>query len=171
MADKLVAFFRANSPFSNFYRVTFTYRGHTFKSSEQAFMWAKAETFHDTHMAKLILAAPTPRQAKRHGRAVRGYNDVVWSNKRMTIMNDVLYAKFSQNASICKTLIDTKGATLVEASPFDRIWGIGLSQTHPHFHDRTRWGQNLLGKCLEQVRQMVAPEQFMVTTAEWVHPV
>ena len=68
-------------------------------------------------------------------------------------MKDGNRAKFTQNAELRALLLATRGTTLVEASPYDRIWGIGLAATDPRAHDPKTWrGQNLLGKILTELR-------------------
>jgi ribA/ribD-fused uncharacterized protein len=135
---------------SNFHYCKFTLDGQQFQSSEQAFMYLKAKLMGDEVSATNILNASTPRDAKSLGRRIKPWNQQLWEKHNYNVMYKAVYAKFS-NDVLKKKLLDTGSTILVEASPTDRIWGIGLS-----VDDALRglpWnGQNLLGKVLMQVR-------------------
>lgn len=61
--------------------------------------------------------------------------------------------QYSQNDKMKKELFATFNKTLVEASPRDRLWGIGLGQDNKKVHDKKLWrGKNLLGYALTEVR-------------------
>ncbi|KAI3380061.1 hypothetical protein SNEBB_002067 [Seison nebaliae] len=153
---KLLPFYGGPTPFSNFYPSKFQIDGTNFFCSEQYFMYMKAVTFKDMVAAENICKANSAGRCKMHGRLVKGYDDTVWKEKRYGIMKTALLAKFSQNADIKKLLLDTKNHELVEASPGDKIWGVGLSQNDPDILDKSKWkGQNLLGKCLDEVREII----------------
>ena len=146
-------FFTEASPFSQWYRSTFTEGAHTFSCAEQYMMHGKAVLFGDAEVAAQILAAAHPRQHKALGRKVRGFDDHVWKQERERIVLAGNRAKFTQDAELKALLLATKGTTLVEASPYDRIWGIGLAASDPRAQDPKTWrGQNLLGKLLTQLR-------------------
>jgi len=146
-------FFTEASPFSQWYRCSFTAGGETFSCAEQFMMHGKAVLFGDAAMAREILAAAHPRQHKALGRKVKGFDDAVWRRERITIVRDGNRAKFTQNAELRELLLATAPTTLVEASPYDRIWGIGLAATDPRAQDRATWrGQNLLGQILTELR-------------------
>lgn len=101
-----------------------------------------------------MLAAPTPRSAKSLGRSVRNFDESMWSENRSSIVFDGNLAKFSQNPALASYLLDTKDRVLVEASPDDRIWGIGLSEDDRNVRNPERWrGLNLLGFALMRVRE------------------
>jgi ribA/ribD-fused uncharacterized protein len=109
--------------------------------------------FGDAEMALEILAADHPKQQKALGRKVANFDDARWKAQRLDIVRAGNRAKFTQNAELKAQLLATCGTTLVEASPYDRIWGIGLSAKDPRALDPTQWrGQNLLGKILTEVR-------------------
>ncbi len=113
----------------------------------------QALLFGDVEVAAQILAAVHPRDHKALGRKVRGFDDATWRSERERIVRDGNRAKFTQNAELRAKLVATRGTLLVEASPYDRIWGIGLAATDPRAKDPAKWrGQNLLGKILTALR-------------------
>jgi len=146
-------FFTEASPFSQWYRSTFTSDGLTFHCAEQYMMHGKAKLFGDEEIAREILAADHPRKHKALGRKVRNFDDRVWKQEREGIVMAGNRAKFTQDPALRAQLLATAGTTLVEASPYDRIWGIGLSASDPRAQDPSQWrGQNLLGKILTKLR-------------------
>jgi ribA/ribD-fused uncharacterized protein len=146
-------FFTEASPFSQWFRCEFTVDGDTFVCAEQYMMLGKARLFGDAETGAAILAASHPRVHKALGRKVRGFDDGVWRREREAIVLAGSRAKFTQNAALRATLLATAGTTLVEASPYDRIWGIGLAAGNPRAQDPAQWrGQNLLGAILTRLR-------------------
>lgn len=142
-----------SGPFSNWARSPFMYKGYEFNTAEQAMMWEKAITFDDSKTADRILATLDAREQKALGRQVRGYDDNEWSAIRYETVKDILRHKFSQHAPSRAALMETTGMTLVEASPEDKIWGIGLAASDDRCKNPETWqGQNLLGKALTEVR-------------------
>jgi len=140
-----------NGIFSNFHTTPFTYKGHKFNNSEQAFMWEKAIFFGDDEIAEEILNEPVAHQVKALGRKVKGYDDSQWSSVRFEAMYNVCYAKFSQNEKLKTELLN--GENFVEASPYDKIWGIGMIEGQEGIEDPKNWkGQNLLGQVLNKVK-------------------
>jgi ribA/ribD-fused uncharacterized protein len=94
-----------------------------------------------------------PSVAKDLGREVRNYNDEQWSVVRFGYMVDVCFEKFKQNPHRLETLLSTGDRIIVEASPHDRVWGVGLHWTDEKILDEKNWkGENLLGKALMRVR-------------------
>jgi ribA/ribD-fused uncharacterized protein len=147
-----------NSVFSNFYPASYSINGIKFKTSEHGFMYDKALTFEDYKIAALILTAKTPRDAKDLGKKVKGFDNSIWNKCKEDIMFKHCYAKFSTIKKLRKELCKTNGLKLTEASPRDRIWGIGFNRksapkTHP-----SKWGKNLLGKTLVKVRNELLKE-------------
>lgn len=137
---------------SNFWQVNFSYKGYTVASSEQAFMLEKALTF-DPLMINPILSAKTPKLAKQLGRQIKNYNDEIWANKRYETMIEILKLKFS-NPLLKRILLSTEDKILVEGSPFDKIWGVGIKYNDPKILDESNWnGSNLLGEALMEVRK------------------
>jgi len=146
-------FFTEASPFSQWYRCTFGAGGRAFNCAEQYMMHGKALLFGDAEIAAEILAADHPREHKALGRKVRGFDDAVWRREREGIVLAGNRAKFTQDLALREQLLATRGTTLVEASPYDRIWGIGLAATDPRAQDPKQWrGQNLLGRILTALR-------------------
>lgn len=146
-------FFTEASPFSQWYPCRFEVDGVTFNCAEQYMMHGKAMLFGDETIAAEIIAAGHPRQQKALGRKVTGFDDSTWKRERMRIVKDGNRAKFTQNAELLAVLLETKGTTLVEASPYDKIWGIGLAEKDPRANDPTQWkGKNLLGIVLTELR-------------------
>jgi len=159
-------FFTEASPFSQWYRCAFTASGHTFNCAEQYMMHGKAVLFGDAEIAAEILAADHPRKHKALGRKVRDFDDATWKRVREAIVLAGNRAKFTQDPGLYEQLLATRGTTLVEASPYDRIWGIGLSATDPRSHDPRQWrGQNLLGKILTALR-----DELIAGRGETLHP-
>ena len=151
ITNKYVFFW--GSIFSNWYGCHFTYQGHDFYNTEQAFMWEKARHFNDFETADLILKTPNPRENKKLGRSVRNFNAESWMINSYTCMVAVNLCKFSQNEALKDILLSTSKRVLVEASPYDKIWGIGLDMNDDNCLDEHKWqGMNLLGKVLTYIR-------------------
>ena len=128
--------------------------GTVYQTAEHAMMADKARACGDPAGLAAILAAPSPDAAKREGRRVRGYSDAIWDPVKFDAVVENNVAKFSQNPELREFLIRTHPGILVEASPYDRIWGIGLRAAHANSRDPTKWpGQNLLGFALMEVRR------------------
>lgn len=142
------------SPLSQWHRSPFVLGGITFTHAEQFMMYAKAVLFNDRDSADQILQARTPREQQALGRTVRGYDESIWALFREGVVYTGNYARFQQNPEQRELLFATKGTTLVEASPHDQVWGIGLAEDDPRALDRTQWrGLNLLGAVLTRVRE------------------
>jgi len=139
---------------SNFFNIEMYEGGLEFSCTEQYFMYYKCVTFDPTNnlLLEKILNEKTPYKIKQYGRQVKNYNDKVWNEKRYSIMLNALRLKFTQNDVIKAKLISTKPKTLYEASPYDSIWGIGLSVQEAMYTDPSQYGINLLGQALMQVR-------------------
>lgn len=153
-----------NAEFSNFYYSPFDVveDGLTkrFTSVEHYFMYCKAVEFSDTEIAKQLLKnqSGSGPQYKKLGRNVRNYNDSVWSQVRYEHMLNGLRYKFTSNPALKERLLLTGNSILVEASPFDSIWGIGMGKTTRNgrpldWENVTHWrGSNLLGYALMELR-------------------
>jgi len=138
---------------SNFYPAKFTYRGYEFVTSEHALMASKAALFWDFDKFQMILKADSPRSAKYYGRQVKNFSESIWYYARYKIMEDIILAKFGQNPELKDFLLSTGDDILVECSPSDKIWGVGLALSDPAWLDEKNWqGQNLLGYALMSVR-------------------
>lgn len=141
--------------FSNFTPTpTMQYKGHSFQTTEQAFMWAKAQLFGDKDSSRLILAEKNPAKAKELGRGVKGFNPTHWDINKEFLMYEVNLAKYSQFNDYKTVLLSTGEKQLVEVNGKDTIWGVGLYANDPRVLDEKQWrGQNLLGKVLMRVRE------------------
>jgi ribA/ribD-fused uncharacterized protein len=123
-------------------------------------MAKKAELFGDELSLKQILAATDPSEHKKLGRAVKNFDSAVWEAACEGIVRDGNYAKFTQNAEMLQQLLATGSKLLIEASPLDKVWGIGMRADHPHATDTIEWkGSNKLGTALMAVRDRVRREQ------------
>lgn len=130
---------------------------NVFWNCEQYMMYQKAKLFKDDNIARQIMQNSTPKKVKELGRKVRGFSDKVWKEHRFSIVYQGNYLKYSNNKSLKKQLLDTGDAELVEASPYDRIWGIGFREDNA-YQNRDKWGLNLLGKALMKVRETLKNE-------------
>lgn len=152
VTDKYVLFW--SGIFSNFAKVEYTSTdGIRFCCSEQEFMYRKAMHFGDEEMARRILIATEPKEIKALGRLVRNYSEEEWNRVCEEYMFQACLAKFSQDPKANKAIKSYPGQHFVEASPYDRKWGIGLRENDPRAWDSSTWrGSNLLGKTLDRVR-------------------
>jgi ribA/ribD-fused uncharacterized protein len=124
-----------------------------YSSAEQFMMYHKAIIFLDRNRAEKIMEISDVRQIKEIGRAVKDYDDKVWKYYRSKIVYLGNKLKFTQNDKMRNHLFSTKGTTLVEASPYDKIWGIGLRSIDSRASHRSTWnGKNLLGEILTELR-------------------
>ena len=153
-----IYFYNLNNKFaymSNFYATFFTDKdGIRYNCSEQYFMYAKCKTFNpdNEHLLRDILKETSATKIKLYGRQVKNYDDSIWNEKRYGIMLDALRLKFNQNPSIKQKLLLTKGKILYEASKNDKIWGIGFYDADAITTDKSKFGTNLLGKALMEIR-------------------
>ena len=119
-------------------------------------MASKAELFGDQEVFARILAAKSPREAKALGRLVSGFDDDVWHRRRYEIVLDGTRSKFSQNPDLADFLLSTGDKVIAEASPVDKIWGIGLAHDDKRAQNPLEWqGANLLGFALMEVRDVL----------------
>lgn len=108
---------------SNFHACKFVdENGISFSNTEQYFMYHKAITFNDFEIAKAILTTDNPFEAKALGRQIRGYDDIIWNEKRYKVFRDANMLKYTQNPELKKKLLDTGNLVLVECNPVDNIW-------------------------------------------------
>lgn len=148
-----VYFWQPPSVFSQWTPSRFTSEGVIYTSAEQYMMAEKARLFEDFATRAQILASDDPKRQKALGREVRGFDGTVWEKNRLEIVTAGNFAKFGQNPEARAILLATGEKTLVEASPFDRIWGIGLRADDARVYDPRQWrGLNLLGKALMAAR-------------------
>jgi ribA/ribD-fused uncharacterized protein len=138
---------------SQWWPAAFTVDGVSYSSAEHFMMAAKALLFGDAGTAGRIRAAPHPGAAKELGRQVRGFEEKHWAERRFDLIITGNMAKFGQHPELRDFLLGTGSRVLVEASPRDRIWGIGLAADDDRATSPAHWlGLNLLGFALMEVR-------------------
>lgn len=156
MTQKFTFFWGSDSPFSNWYPQWFVHQGTQYNCSEQYMMYQKARLFKDFDVAEMIMEQTSPRKQKFLGRQVRGFDNSVWMAECENIMIPGLISKFQQDTYSLNTLLDTGDSIIVEASPYDKIWGIGMTEDDPRATDPSKWdGKNLLGIVLMKVRDAI----------------
>jgi ribA/ribD-fused uncharacterized protein len=137
----------------------FVVGGVTYATAEHWMMAAKARLFGDEEAERAAVAAGHPSLAKKAGRLVRAFDDAVWERERYGIVVEGSVHKFGQDAGLRRYLLATGERLLVEASPVDRIWGIGLAAGDERAQDPARWrGLNLLGRALVEARERLRAE-------------
>ncbi|MBK9201181.1 MAG: NADAR family protein [Candidatus Obscuribacter sp.] len=145
-----------DSCLSQWYPATFKIDDVSYKTAEQFMMAQKARLFGDEDMLNKILQCQTPKEAKAYGRKVQNFVDEKWKEHCSQIVVKANQAKFSQNPELAKYLLSTEPHVLVEASLWDRIWGIGMAKSNTKALDPKQWkGQNLLGFALMEVRDQL----------------
>ena len=143
--------------FSQWYESPFVVDGRLYPTAEHFMMAQKASLFGDQATLDKVLRAPSPEVAKALGRQVVGFDNATWVESRFSIVVRGNQAKFAQNVELRNFLQQTGSRVLVEASPVDRIWGVGLAEDDPRVSNPALWqGLNLLGFALMQVRSEFA---------------
>lgn len=144
------------SCFSQWWQSDFYHGGQRFFCMEQCMMVGKARLFQDVEVQQQILSCPDPRKIKALGRSVKPFDSKRWDRVKYSLVLTGNYHKFVQNPVLRRFLLSTGDSVLVEASPYDCIWGVGLSAGDPRIHDPRQWlGQNLLGFALMEVRDEI----------------
>ncbi len=139
---------------SNWYPSVFVLDGITFSCSEQYIMYRKCKLFGDESAAAAVLATDDPAKQQEIGRGASGFVSKIWDGMKQTIAFRGLFAKFSQNESLKKQLLDTGDVFLVECAQSDKIWACGIRLQDNERFDMNKWkGQNLLGFTLMEVRK------------------
>jgi hypothetical protein len=141
---------------SQWWPATFSVEGLDFATAEHYMMWRKAKLFGDDEVADKVLTVGHPSEAKALGRQVRDFDQGVWESERFDIVVAGSVAKFGQHDDLRAFLRATGDRVLVEASPRDRIWGIGMAASNPAAEDPAQWrGHNLLGFALMRAREIL----------------
>ncbi len=141
---------------SQWYESIFVYEGFEYKSAEHWMMAQKAKLFNSYDIFKKIINCRSPGEAKKLGREIPGFNDKTWDNEKYEIVIKGNLLKFSQNEKPYEYLINTKDRVIVEASPLDKIWGIGLPHDDKNINNPYYWkGENLLGFAIMEVRDIL----------------
>lgn len=146
--------------FSQWFESPFSLNGFSYATAEHYMMAEKARLFDDQDALNQIIASKTPALAKKLGRGIRGFDETRWNERRFDAVVEGNLAKFSQHASLKEFLLNTGDRILVEASPVDGIWGVGMAEDHPDIGNPALWqGLNLLGFALMNVRQQLRANQ------------
>ncbi|QDV69021.1 Swarming motility protein YbiA [Rosistilla carotiformis] len=144
---------------SQWYESSFTVDGTVYQTAEHWMMAAKARLFGDEESLLQILESSDPKTAKALGRKVKNFDSSLWDENARRLVTEGNVAKFSQNSHLQEFLLGTGDAVLVEASPYDRIWGIGLKADDDRAKNPVTWqGQNLLGFALMDVREELSKQ-------------
>ncbi|WP_330959246.1 NADAR family protein [Photobacterium sp. 53610] len=144
----------SKSCFSQWYDASFEENGIQFRTAEHYMMYQKAVLFGDFAVAEKIIRCDLPNEVKKLGREVSGFDETLWNQNRLSIVVQANRLKFSQNPDLLAFLISTGDSILVEASPVDKVWGIGLAADDERAKDPAQWrGENLLGYALMLVRK------------------
>lgn len=147
-------YFFWNGPLSQWYSSPFTDNsGIKYCTAEQYMMYQKAIIFDDDYIAKQILKTSNPKEQKALGRKVSNFDASVWNKVAQHVVYEGNYFKFTQNPKLLKFLLDIDNEVFVEASPYDRIWGIGMNETQAKITPANEWnGTNWLGLVLTKLR-------------------
>ena len=141
------------SCFSQWWPAEFLIGDASYPTAEHFMMAEKARLFMDEESRAQILKAGSPKAAKQLGRQVKGFDQRIWEEARFRLVVEGNLAKFSQNNGLGEFLLETNEKVLVEASPMDRIWGIGMAASNAQAEHPEQWrGLNLLGFALMEVR-------------------
>jgi ribA/ribD-fused uncharacterized protein len=141
------------SCFSQWFLCQFQEDGIVYKTAEHYMMANKAKLFNDNDILEKIIKSETPNEAKSLGRKVKNFDSQVWDEHKYEIVKQANLLKFSQNQELRDFLLFTYNKILVEASPYDTIWGIGMLESNKNIKNPNFWkGENLLGFALMEVR-------------------
>jgi ribA/ribD-fused uncharacterized protein len=149
----------AVSPFKEF--------GETFNTAEQFMMAAKAKTFGDEESFKAIMDTNDPHEQKGLGRNVKNFDSDKWNSVAREYVTLGNYNKFTQNPEFKKFLIVNIDKHFVEASPHDKIWGIGMRECAEGIDNPANWkGSNWLGQCINRARDIIVAEMAEIDLSE-----
>ena len=144
---------------SQWYRSPFMLDGTEFDTAEHWMMYSKARLFGDDRIAEEILSLPhqnRPNTVQKLGRQVRGFDQRVWDAHKYSIVLRGNLAKFHSWPALGDWLSDRGETEIVEASPYDCVWGVGVSESDPRLLKPWEWpGENLLGQVLDEVRMVL----------------
>lgn len=139
--------------FSQWYPSPMVIDGVSYGCAEQYMMAQKARVFGDEQALDAIMATSNPAEQKAIGRQVKGFDRRQWDSVSRDVVMRASLAKFTSDPKLRAQLLLTEGTTLVEASPTDVIWGVGLYENDPRVHDPSQWkGTNWLGQVLNDLR-------------------
>ncbi len=139
--------------FSQWYEAPFIVDTIEYRTTEHWMMAKKAKLFHDEEKYFSIIKARTPGEAKSLGRQIQNFDEEIWNKHKYEIVVEGNTYKFEQHQKLKTFLMETHQRILVEASPVDTIWGVGLAKDDKNIHNPKLWkGENLLGFALMEVR-------------------
>ncbi|MCU0434191.1 MAG: NADAR family protein [Bacteroidia bacterium] len=142
--------------FSQWYPAPFIHEGITYPTAEHWMMAGKARLFDDNDILQKILASDSPKEAKKLGREILSFDPALWDEGKVKIVVEGNLHKFSQHKDLNAFLLNTGNKVIVEASPMDTVWGIGLGRDNPKALNPFLWrGGNLLGFALMEVRDLL----------------
>lgn len=142
---------------SQWFPAVFEIDGIEYPTAEHFMMAEKARLFKDSEMLQSILQCKTPKEAKAFGRKVQNFDGLIWQKHCSEIVVKANLAKFSSNAAMADWLLLTAPRVIVEASMWDKIWGIGMTAQAPGARDPKLWkGLNLLGFALMETRDRLS---------------
>jgi ribA/ribD-fused uncharacterized protein len=151
ITDKYVFFW--GGTMSQWHASEFEIDGQKYTCAEQYMMYKKASLFEDEDVANAIMRTNNPREQKALGRKVRGFDKDKWEEVCKEYVYEANYAKFTQNPHMLEELKTYGNREIVESSPEDSIWGIGMHENHPDILDKSKWqGKNWLGQSIMRVR-------------------
>lgn len=154
VTEKFVFFW--NGIYSQWHKAPMTIDKIEYNSCEQYMMHQKALLFGDDEIAYLILQEENPKEQKKYGRMIKGFDKATWDKNCLAIVYEGNLAKFSQNEDLKAALLLTGNRIMVEASPLDNIWGIGLDENAEGIEDPSYWlGLNLLGQAITLVKNQL----------------
>lgn len=158
--DDLLLFFGPDCQLSNFYPCKLKHPEFTslkFHSVEQAMMFSKAALFDDLDAMELIINSRSPLACKRAGRQVKNFDDGLWQFMRFSVVFNYTLQKFFSDSALLTVLLATRGYMLVESTRNDFIWGCGYSLNDLESRNPDKWGLNLQGNVLTEVRRLLDP--------------
>lgn len=133
--------------------------GYVYNSAEKYMMMEKAKLFKDIEILEKMKNTNNVKKIKSLGRKISGFSEEVWNDNKMNIVTKGSYLKFSQNADLLEKMKEHKDLILVEGSPVDKIWGVGLHFDDDLILDENNWqGENNLGICLMRARNKLLQE-------------
>jgi len=134
----------------------FIHEGIVYPNAEKFMMVGKAKVFEDQWVLEEMMKTDSASKVKILGRKVRNFNDAEWDKHKMDIVTQANVLKFGQNPDMLEILKEHKDKIIVEASPQDPIWGIGLHWDDDRVLYEDQWkGQNLLGECIMRARDIL----------------
>lgn len=127
-----------------------------YSTTEKYMMKAKAALFNDNVIFNLMDKSNSPKTDRQLGRKVKNFNEEIWNKYNRDIVCVANYLKFTQCGELRELLLNTGDRMLIEGSPIDKIWGVGMKFDHKDIGNKQKWkGTNYLGQCLEFVREII----------------